>query len=718
MVTTSIMAALLALVLGAPPSRAAEPFLPFFECQGATLDEWLRRFDGSGGRSSQALWCVFYRDDGSERVRAALRRWYRDGADERVRKEIVAILTHWGETPEETPALEDAPPPVPVGDAYPIAKRPFAPPFAPLEGEVEAVRRALAGTDRVARARAAVALVRRPEEVERVVRTLVTALFEETQGTWRGRLVQSSEPAQDASELTGHALEWCVEFAGDAADAALIGMIEDPELGDDLRQFILRQVPFSRHQDVREIGTALRDLCDRTDGIGVNALERLLQLLRGSEPWSIATPPDPNNWTLHVLQTRRPMADPALEALVAGALAAQLELAIDGDRLGPVLVAEALELATRSAEVRLRVVPVLLSAFQETRAAEEVLVYALISLGESSPALREAYVEVLDSLKKPTREQILRIPCLREHDERTTAALERLFRRLDDPGDLVYPMFFGGLLHPRASRLGGEFLDWCVEHGQFAWSPLYELGLRDEPELRTTDPLIARVMKSAITVRTRLERGRPAEAAIVALLGLLRDGVEPEGDFGPWADPFAAGFRVIGELDVATPDFLDWSVGFMLDANHGHQEHAAAMLTHYALDRHQQALLCHLQDIFGISEYVEVLACQGAASLERVAEIRDLLAEPRRDFRTQTARVDLEVLDAVLRITRPTAREQAWLAAAIEGGVCSDRARALAIVEARCVDTPAIRAAVERAASDVDSKVRAGAARAQAAFAK
>lgn len=709
-----------ALGLAATRARAGEPFLPYFECLGATLDEWLSRFEDSGGRSSQALWCVFYRDDGSERVREALRRWHRESVDERVRKEVLTILTHWGEAVEEAPALEDAALPVPGPLQYALATRPFAPPFAPLEGDAVGLRAALTGSDRIARARAALTLMRSPEDVSAVIRTLVLALREETRGTWRGRVVPSSEPWVNAPELTGHALEWCVEYAGDAADAALAAIIEDRGVDDELRLFILRQVPFSRHASAGVVGDALLGVVEADGGkMGRNALARLLQMASPQRSGDRDDRPHVSNWFLFSDRAQQPLADPVLEAVLGRAIGARLRVELGREELSAEFVDEALAIARRSARVREAVLPVLAPALEREGAPRDAILYALVSLGEHGAAVRNADVRRLDSMQRPSSEDLQVVPCLAKHDAETVAALARLAARLDHRRLLAHPLLIGGLLHPEGPTLGREFLAECDVDGGYTWTLLYDLGLRGEPALQDGDAPLARLMKLAITVRTSRERGVAAERETAALLDAMRACVDGQGYGARWHDVHGEAFRVVGELGIATPESLNWSLEYLRTSLGVHLGAAAEMLTHFRLDRRQQALLCQLRDAFGsIRPYLEVLACQGASSLERVAEIRALFAHPLRDARTLAPRIDLDVLDAVLRITRPTVRERAWLAAAIEGGVCSDRARALAIVGARGVDTPEIRAAVERAASDVDSKVRAAAERVWAAFPK
>lgn len=706
----SLLAAALLLQLPtAEATRLDDLFLPVFACQSQPLDEWLRRFDGSGGSSSKALWCIFYRDDGSERVRNTLRQWYRNGSDETVRKEILAILTHWGVAVDEPVQPEEAPVLWRDRADYPLSTRPFTPPFAPLDGDLAMLHGALGGEDRVARARAALALIRGPQDVDLVVQTLVRARFAETKGTWRGRLLQADGPSLDIAEITGHALEWCIEFAGDAADAALVALVQDPTTSDDVRRFVLRQVPFSRHQDARLLGTALLPLMSRDDEIGRRALQRLVQAHRGD---ASAFEPrfKPTNWDIFVEWRQERIADPDVEDLLANALAARLQIELRQDTLSTEFVDDALWLATRSEHVRARIVPLLVPLLAREDALGDDILYALASLGEHGAAVRRRYVKALDAMEDLDHEGLGRIPCLVKHDDRTLAALERLYHRIEARTPLAYPLFVGGLLRPDGPALGREFLAWCEEHGGSVWSPLYALGLRGEPMVQETDLPMVRMMKHAIAIRTRQEQGRDATTApIEALLAELRDG-KPVGNDGTWANTLSAGFSVVGKLGIASPEFLNWSLAFMLDALHYHQSEVAEMLTHYSLDRRQQAVLCQVEYFFGIEGHVEVLARQGECSLERVAKIRELLSHSYGDYRTRAQRIDLDVLAAVLRITRLTIQEQAWLAAALEGGLCTDRVRALELIHTHRLDTPALRAAVDHAAINVDSRVRFAAA--------
>src|SRR5690606_11747670 len=91
-----------------------------------------------------------------------LRRWQRLAPSSQARREIEVVLNHWGVRP-------DAPVPLPSGagreftepDHLPLPGVPYAPPFPVLEGFDERVLLGhLAGDDPVARAAAAVTLVR------------------------------------------------------------------------------------------------------------------------------------------------------------------------------------------------------------------------------------------------------------------------------------------------------------------------------------------------------------------------------------------------------------------------------------------------------------------------------------------------------------------------------------------------------------------------------
>src|SRR5690606_27733550 len=89
----------------------------------------------------------------------------------------------------------------------------------------------LAGDDPVARAAAAVTLVRSRRQLAHVVRHLGETLFVETRGTWYGEAPYAND-SFPADEVTGLALRWCVDHAGSAADDALLTYALDPSLDD------------------------------------------------------------------------------------------------------------------------------------------------------------------------------------------------------------------------------------------------------------------------------------------------------------------------------------------------------------------------------------------------------------------------------------------------------------------------------------------------------
>src|SRR5690606_35419506 len=128
-------------------------------------------------------------------------------------------------------------------------------------------------------------------------------------------------------------------------------------------------------------------------------------------------------------------------------------------------------------------------------------------------------------------------------------------------------------------------------------------------------------------------------------------------------------------------------------------------LRRFALDARQQARLGQLDSIWGIGSHLALFAAQGEASIERVGEMRGLLV-PVRSARHGTMEWPLEVLDAILAITRPTPAERGLLVRALEGGDAAHRRDALDVIARRRVASPDVLEAVRRCSADVDVGVR------------
>ncbi len=700
----AVLGILSASALQAGEKKVEDLFLPAFEYQSRTSAEWLDAFVRSGGEDSDALFCVFYWDDRSEPVLAALRSCLlAPGTSAGARRNIETVLSHWQVEYELPPALPPPPQPAPRDGMYYPSRRPFVPPLPLLEGDDPSLLALLRqAEDPLRRARAAITLVCRQRHVEEVIPLLVRAVFDQTKGTWRGQVFSRSNGEVPETEALGHALIFCMDFAGSAADQALAGLLGDEQSEEALVLFVLRQVGSSSVALPEVYLPVLPDLAARTGKTGRWALRRALLLGLGQR-WSryFADLTDQaNRWAVGSRSQDDPPT-PEAGMLMARVTAAFLSAALQGSvQFDPRDAWLFLEPGLRDETVRGEVIAGLLPFLD--RDGDDVF-RVLCHLGADAPEMKERYLQVLEAWSDLSGEGLERLPCLHQHDQETLSALTALFERAEEKRPFLWPLAAAGLLDDEMSDLGRRTLAAMDAHHPHGWWDVHRLGCRCAPEVHPTDDPAVQVNKLALAIRTLRDRGQDATAQASRLMALLSENEEPQGDFG-YSDPFVLGAARIAELGIATSEFLDWAVEYLLHQNTYHFAEVADMVACFPLNRRQQAILCHAteDDPFGEQSRVGLLAVQGVVSIECADWIREHLE---RSF-------NLEIIDLLLDITRPTAAERDLLARAITGGIAGDRARALHIVEKHGVDAAEIVAAVTHAQADCDACVRRAAGKA------
>ncbi|MBI4881679.1 MAG: hypothetical protein HY812_18760 [Planctomycetes bacterium] len=727
-----VLGVLSAPVLQAGEDRAANLFLPAFEYRNRPVSEWLDVFLRSHGNDSGALFCVFYWDDRSEPVLEALKgRLSSPRTSREAKRNIEAVLNHWQVEYEAPPEPPPAPWQTHPGAFYPLPDEAFTPPLPLLEGDDDALLALLREDgDPKQRVRAAVTLVWRQRHVEEVVPLLVRALFEQTGGSWRLWWQYAEDSGSPETRALAHALIFCIEFAGSAADQALAKMLGDQGTVEPLRLFVLRRLGTSSVALPELYTPVLADLAARPGETGQMALAWALVLGLGwlYAPYVAAFLEEADSWDLldlplgwawiHSgaeclgeregfalsLSGREDQASPEAAALMARAVAAFLGAARqDAVAFDPQDAWLFFEPGRRDESVRKEVIAGLLPFLD--RDGDDVL-RVLCALGAEQPAVRECYLRVLEGWSDFSADGIERVPCLKHHDEETLAALTAVFERTEEKWPFLWATAAAGLLDDPESEVGQRTLAALDQLPPERWHDVYMMGCCLVPEVHPTDDPIVQVNKLALAIRTQQQRGEDAQEHIAKLLALLSQNDEPPGWCGPW-DEFVVGPIRVAELGIATPEFLDWAVDFLLDDMSYHRDYVANMVAHFPLNRRQQAILCQADHYFGgIADYVPALAAQGQASLERVGRIRELMQADFPGPFDCTRRIDFDILEAVLDITRPTAAERGILARAITGGIAKDRARALAMVAEHGLDAPEIVAAVTEALQDCDATVR------------
>lgn len=702
------IALVVAVTAGSADTRSKVPFLPAIDFASRSVEEWRSELARSGGRSREALWSLFYHDDRGDETVAELRRWQRDARTVEARRELEVVLNHWSlpvDAPLPLPGLRERAD-VPAGHLA-LPSEPYETPFPRFADlDQRALLERLDGDDPMTRARAALTLVHAGRDVGRVVRTLSSALFAETAGTWCGSPYVRNDRIPE-HDVTGSALLWCIDHAGSSADEALLELLLDPEVDEARRPAelgVLRQVGPSSAASPAVVTDGLVVLAERPGRTGVLACRWALRVADvaytssfqtdfGFE-WSWSEVPD--SWWM-----REPLGSPPAEEMLARVVGAFLR----GRRARGTGTAEdlaaALVAGLRSGVAARVLVPEVLPWLEREDAVGEAALFVVCALGASASDVRARYVEALRRIDPD--DPSARIPRLRHHDGETLAALEAAFDAAGDKAPFFDPLLAAGLLDVPWSRVGREAVR-SARRATSPWSRWYgwfACGVRGVPEVAPTDPAYEQVEMLAIAIRTLREYGRDASAPQDALERLVME-APPERGNGSFVGAVP---RRIEALGIASRTFIDWSIDYVCDPERYHHREFGRMLQRFALDRRQQARLCHFDSIWGLGDHLALFAARGEASIERVGEIRGLV-RPHRSWRNGVVRHRLEVLDAILSITKATPAELGVLRRALDDGDAAHRREAVELVARHGVTAPSIVDAVRRRSVDLDAGVR------------
>lgn len=683
---------LLALALplqGAP--KSSDLFLPYFEQTSKPTSEWLARFEGSGGTDQDALWCLFWKDDRSEAVIAALKTALARCPDPGAKLAIDTVLDQWEVAHDCVPSDADS-----ELDRWP---------FPLLDGDDAAVEASLAMDDRTIRARAALTLVARRRSVDAAVRALVDTVLADSKGTWPGTpwYAWSRTGGDDAIDAPGVALAFVRAFAGSAFDRAAAKLVERSKDDPDRLRFLLRQVRLATSPPPPDVTQVLAPIAAGTDRNALRAL-RLLAATRSIEPWAVLD----SHSDFHAPWNLEPLADTGGEPAVAKALGAAVRAAVGAGTLEATDVRGLAAIGLRSAAVRAAIVPALEPLLKRDDAVGAEALFVLTHLGDAGEAVRGKYLQVLGDWKAFDAAGLEWLPCLAEHDARTLEAFERIFDKAESKRPLMYPLAAAGWKDERRSARVKRFVDAIEPTDFWTWYQLFELGFAVERAPADSDPVYMKVHKLALAIRSKRARGAAAGADENALRKLVIEGEEPQGEFG-YADAYTWGIDRIVKLGLADDAFVQWGAEFMLDADHFHQENVAQALAERVLDRRTQAVLCHLGDIFGDDrmQYVQLYGHLGVAGIEKAATIR------------KAARAgNLKAIEALASVARLGKPEEEVLVALVQRGLRDRRLDALKVIRQNRIAGSLVTAAVADARNDLDDAVRSAAAQAYAATAK
>jgi len=697
-----------ALRIGRVPwsaQRLDQLVVPAVDHGTRSVDEWLARFRAGGPEAREALWCLYYADERFPRVIDALR----DGLGGDLRCDVDAVLTDW-EIPHDP--LSPAHFGVSGGESFEARLgmssasfdvRPWL-----LDLPEEELLAALDSGARPRRARAALSLVARHREVERALRALVEWLGE-SRVTWRtslwAREGETELDGEDALGILGFAWAW--RFAGEEAERVLAELLLDASVDLELRRFVLeRLVPRSTYdrRPAREprLRAALLDLT--AGGPLADGARAELATLVGAAPAGRVRPFDEAHLHRRSLGLVAPEDDELRARLVAEWIEAEgpapsidSELELLGRLTFSVLGApQTLEVARPWLEARLE---------RPGRVGEEAL-RALCHAGESGSRVRAAYVAHVEFLQPdrdevdPPRKLRERVPCLRQHDDRTAEALAALVRRCESPMELLPAMEAAGWITDPAPPLAFEFFvaQAAVTDPEALWGALDFRGYAGPCELLVTDSAWTRVATLGIRARGELRRGRDARAEAAELWTILERGNPKTG--GSPNDFHMRAMRLVCELDLDPERFTDYALGLLMSESESYLSYprttAVRLLAGMDLDRRQQGLLCRMRTgPLPVDGWQELLASQGRASVERAVDLRrDLYAgRPR-------------ALQALLRVTKPSALDRRYLLDQLEHGTAVQRREALEMVRNFELDAPEIAAGVRARRADGDPRVR------------
>lgn len=257
-----------------------------------------------------------------------------------------------------------------------------------------------------------------------------------------------------------------------------------------------------------------------------------------------------------------------------------------------------------------------------------------------------------------------------------------------------------------SSAFEGTGLDALPKEPDF--TPAIEPGYREQAltDVGQEGPLCPaqRTARLVRRLETCLARQEPTEPVLAELLAVVEPPYAADGAVGPM-DHYFGFLNWLEAHTFSDPRITDWCLSIVASdwPYESHLRPAVNYLLRQRLDARQQEILCRYDE--GKRYYSrrgcplirpEVFARQGKSVIEIASYLRQ----------EAQLRQDLEFLDAVLAIAKPSPNDLEMLRAALARGVASERLRALQILDARGIDSVDLRASARTAREDLDASVR------------
>jgi hypothetical protein len=707
------MALALALLLAcALPNGAAaslpesEPgtFLPSLDGPKESAAEWMRRFEASGGRSRDALWSLYWRDDRSDEVIAFLRRWFeRSRAD--IQAEIETILIQWGHAcpaPRHEPGRD--------GHVFVHTGAWYAPPRLATTRNDARPRKGSQPPDLGERVNSALELVQDRESAG----TGVTRLIALDDGAPNPRVPPPSTLAarralESSAEGVRRAVHWAVDFAGTAAVEAIAAHVAEITRGLDplevarWRETSLAWLPLAPLEGPRR-RAYLAQLRPEVPVDGGDDRKTFFQLIteirRGAIHWSA-------EYDAHSDAAPLQVGDAELADLIVQAA----KRWIARPEFSQSTAVEPLEavgsLVSRFPELAPRLAPTLAVLSASDGEVGLAALRAQCHGGVIDDETFEDYVRVLDQMPADGREAFGLVPCLPRHTPETLMALDRFADRASNLRGLAQRLAAGGIFDRELSKAARR-LHAALEDGSMDDWPSWHLLMRVDSGWRFAilpeDSTIRILWKTLVTARSKHAAGESVREEEERMLAILDVPYGMYGAGGP-NDPFETAAGKAEACGLATPRFHRWALRTFLHAESSlHVAATMRVLERAELDPRERALLARLSDgwfregefldasRWPFQEFMRFLARESPAAIEWAGRIRHAAHRSQR----------LEVLDRLLDFATPTPRDLAWVEAAIRRGPAREREQALGMVDRHSLASESVIAAVRDARTDID----------------
>jgi hypothetical protein len=723
---------------GAANAKLPADFVPALNYAERPVEFWIDELEQTQGRSSRAVWCLYYHDDRSPRVIDALKRWLRRWvhAELDTPRVIDTVLNEWGVefeplTIEEFLATEGETQGEPITlEAH--ANQPWQPRYRPVDlrlyGDSSVLLQSVLDEARNATAReivergkigdastwecnlgrytdwsehalqAACTLIVRREHIPKVLQ----ALIEHSEAAWW----QLGSGDLGPSFLLRKLLPWAQEQVGSGlAEAVGAELDHARDASEQLRWLkylaTLNSGPYWPQIDVRG---ALSSVVARLDQPGEVRAEAwgVLNRIAGIKQATGGLPDKDyhNEWL------SRPYDDAELEEALAHALAPRLAAAIASDSdFVPTL--EWIQVTgLHSQLVRDACTPMLLEVAHRDDEFGLSALRILCHFGRTDDFVKQRYVEWLSRWRAFDDAGIERVPCLREHNEATLAALRSVFARAEHKASFEDRLACAGLTDGYVEAMAQQMLEEIARVGA-GYDALVHEGFRGILTVAPNDERVVKVQKLALTIAAKRAHAIDWSKDARDYAALLRDD-DMAGTFGDFMPHMRAGFGNAISLKLATPEFIEAALRIVEAGGwpryDRHVDYACDLLSLCELDPQQRGRFYYADKGRRLSQGLPLPTIDSSVPRANLAPstVEDVVPIAREYLYGG----EWSWLRPLLLVARLVPRDEAYLLATLEHGTADARAFAVKLVLEAKLDTPAIRAVVAKLSDDCDRKTR------------